>query len=117
MEEFLECKGCGKLYWPCSAKQTHYCSSRCGDRVRNDRKRDRRLTLRKNIEILDALKIPVGYSLVVDINELYARDFNPEVFTERVDVLLPDGITQAVKIYMERYLIYNHQNKITIQHL
>jgi hypothetical protein len=117
MEDRIKCLGCGKPFWPSSAKQTHYCSSGCGDRVRNHKKRDRRLALLRNIEILDALRIPVGHSMEVNLDDLCAQDFDPDAHTDRVDFWLSDGITQAVRIYMQRYLIYNRQNKITIQHM
>jgi hypothetical protein len=53
----------------------------------------------------------------VNLDDLCAQDFDPDVNTDRVDLWLPDGITQAVRIYIQRYLIYNRQNKITIQHM
>jgi hypothetical protein len=89
----------------------------CGDRARNNRKRDRRLALLRNIEILDALRIPVGHSKEVNLDDLCDQGFDPDVNTDRMDFLLSDGITRACRIYMERYLIQNHRNTITIQHL
>lgn len=112
-----KCLGCGNRFTPNSARQTHYCSAACGDRARNNRKRDRRLALRRNIEILDALKIPVGHSKEVDLDELCKHGFDPDVYTDCMDILLSDGITRACRIYMERYLIQNHRNTITIKHL
>ena len=112
-----KCLGCGNRFKPNSARQTHYCSAACGDRARNNRKRDRRLALRRNIEILDALKIPVGHSQEVNLDDLCNQGFDPDVNTDRMDILLSDGITRACRIYMERYLIQNHRNTITIQHL
>ena len=112
-----KCLGCGERFTPNSARQTHYCSTVCGDRARNNRKRDRRLALRRNIEILDTLRIPVGHSQELDLDELCDEGFDPDVYTDRMDILLTDGITCACRIYMERYLIQNHRNTITIQHL
>lgn len=112
-----KCLGCGERFTPNSARQTHYCSAACGDRARNNRKRDRRLALRRNIEILDALRIPVGHSQEVNLDDLCNQGFDPDVNTDRMDFLLSDGITRACRIYMERYLIQNHRNTITIQHL
>jgi len=117
LESSLKCHGCNDLFSPNSARQTHYCSPECGNKARNERKRMRRLALRRNIEILDALRIPVGYSQDVDLDELYAQGFDPNVHTDRLDFLLPDGITQTCRIYMERYLIQNDSNTMTIQHL
>ena len=114
---FVKCLGCGEWFTPNSARQTHYCSAVCGNRARNNRKRDRRLALRRNIEILDALRIPIGHSQEVNLDDLCHQGFEPDVHTDRMDILLTDGITRACRIYMERYLIQNHRNTITIQHL
>ena len=112
-----KCLGCGEWFAPNSARQTHYCSTACGDRARNKLKRDRLLALRRNIEILDALRIPIGHSQEVNLDDLCNQGFDPDVHTDRMDFLMSGGITRACRIYMERYLIQNHRNTITIQHL
>lgn len=113
----VKCLSCGERFVPNSARQTHYCSAACGDRTRNNRKRRRRLALRRNIEILDSLRVPVGYSQVVNLDDLCKQGFDPEVYTDRMDFLLTDGITRSCRIYIERYLIQNDQKNITIQYL
>ena len=117
MTDRVKCLGCGDMFRPNSAKQTHYCCAQCGDRVRNKKKRDRRLALERNMRILNALKIPMGLTLEVDMEKLYNQGFDPEAYTDRINHLLFDGITTTSIGLFGPYMIYNQQNKTFIKFL
>ena len=113
----VKCLGCGDMFRPNSAKQTHYCCAHCGDRVRNKKKRDRRLALERNLKILNALKIPIGLSMEVDMENLYDQGFDTEAYTDRIDYLLSDGFTMSTKALFGPYMIYNQQQKTYVKFL
>lgn len=117
MTERVKCLGCGDLFRPKSAKQTHYCCSKCGDQVRNRKKRDRRLALERNIKLLNALKIPMGMTMMADMTKLYEKGFDPDAYTDRIDYLQSDGITTSTRALYGPYAIYNQHQKNFIKYL
>jgi predicted RNA-binding Zn-ribbon protein involved in translation (DUF1610 family) len=116
MTEKVKCLGCGDMFRPNSAKQTHYCCSKCGDQVRNRKKRDRRIALERNIRILHTYKIPVGYTRQVGIEDLKRQGFDFEAHSHRMNIPFPDGITFSTKLCFGPYLLYNEENKTYIKY-
>lgn len=117
MRSRRNCRSCGKLYWPNSAKQTHYCSVKCGDNSRNKRKSENRRTLQRNIQILQDYNIPLGNTREVDMSELERRGFDADVNTLFHKIHHADGITISAKIAFGPYVLYNENHKYYVKFL
>jgi hypothetical protein len=112
--ENLKCRYCGESFRPNSRKNTHYCSPRCGDHSRSNKKREVRLGKLKNKAILDSYKIVRNHRITVTKMELESKGFNGELFDKIEYFPIANSTDQSSLVYYGYYIINNETGLIHI---
>jgi hypothetical protein len=109
-----QCQNCGETYRPNSRKNTHYCSTQCGDHFRNNRKREKRLSRAKNKSILDSYQLVRGNRIYVTQKELEGKGFKGELFDSIEYFPIPNSTAKSSIIYYGQYTLCNESGKLLL---
>ncbi len=109
-----QCQNCGETYRPNSRKNTHYCSTRCGDHFRNNKKREVRIAKLKNSTILDSYNIIRGNRISVTKMELESKGFRAELYDSIEKFPIPNSTAKSSIIYYGKYTLCNENEKLLL---
>jgi hypothetical protein len=112
----IPCKICKDLFQPTKRGHTMYCSKKCTNAAGNARKKSKRLKFKKNIAILNAMKIPMGQIRTTSQAELECLGFDVDICSSSVPIWVEGNIQRGRKFYYNQYALVNQQGKITINH-
>jgi len=112
----IPCKICKMLFEPKNSGHKMYCGDKCTNAAGNARKKSKRLKFKKNITILNAMKIPMGQSRTTSQAELEGLGFDVDICSSSVPIWLEGNIQRGRKLYYNQYALVNQQGKITINH-
>ena len=74
----IPCKICKMLFEPTNSGHTMYCGDKCTNSAGNARKKNKKQKFKKNIAILNAMKIPMGQIKTTSQAELEGLGFDTE---------------------------------------
>lgn len=110
----IQCRNCGESFRPNSRKNTHYCTPRCGDHFRNNRKSEIRRGKLKNAAILDAYKIVRNHRISVTKAELDSKGFKGELFDKIEYFPIASSTAKSGLVYYGYYTIVNENGLLQI---
>ena len=108
----IQCRNCGESFRPNSRKNTHYCTPRCGDHFRNNKKMHRRVGMKRNIQLLDKLDILSGSRKPIDVSILEKEGFDFKHYDAIKETPLPNSNQKATIFYFGHYSLHL-ENKLT----
>ena len=112
----IECSFCKETFRPIHRARKKFCSDKCTDDAGNARKKNKKQKFKKNIAILNAMKIPMGQSRTTSQAELEGLGFDIEFCSSAVPIWLEGNVQRGRKLYYNQYALVNQQEKITINH-
>jgi hypothetical protein len=110
----IPCKICKMLFEPTNSGHKMYCGDKCTNTAGNSKKRMRREGLRKNIEILNSLNIPLNSSISSSNDELQSKGFKGEFNSKYLEIWSEQDGANAYRVYYGSYVVVNQRGKLTI---
>ena len=93
-----------------------YCGEKCTNAAGNSRKRMRREGIRKNIEILKSLQIPLNDSIPFPKDDIESRGFDIEYYTDILEIWSEEHRAITNRVYFDKFVVCNQKGELRIFH-
>jgi hypothetical protein len=108
------CIHCNETFEPKSLKQTMYCSISCGNHERNGRKKDIRDARKRNLQILDGLKLEKLKKHPIQRNRLVEAGFRAELYDSAQKIPVANSMAISTICYYGHYQLFNENGNLYI---
>ena len=112
----IPCKICKMLFGPTNSSHKMYCGDKCTNAAGNARKRMRREGIRKNIEILKSLQIPLNDSIPFPKDDIESRGFDIEYYTDILEIWSEEHRAFTNRVYFDKFVVCNQKEELRIFH-
>ena len=112
--KLVECVHCKESFKPKSLKNTMYCSISCGNHERNGRKKDIRDARKRNLQILDNLKLEKLKKHTSQRKQLEDLGFRAELYDSALKIAIANSTAISKICYFGHYQLFNENGNIYI---
>lgn len=110
----VKCVHCKEYFQPKSLKQTMYCSITCGNHERNGRKKDIRDARKRNLQILDNLKLEKLKKHPIQRKQLEDLGFRAELYDSALKIPIANNTALSKICYYGHYQLFNENGSLYI---